>query len=356
MAIRTHPCPNAADGRVGDTPLYGRDTRVRPRGVFVSRVWSEIFRCGKLRGLMSDPHPAICLVCGESRSRLRYQITRFQVLQCSGCEQIFLYPLPSEREIQLLFAQLYATGGGSLPELESYYGFCFNDSPDNPLVQLYQQWLDRIEDQHRPGRLLDVGSGTGLFLAIAARRGWEVYGIDDSSEASQVARDRFGLDLWVGDFADFESRGLCFDVITGWDIIEHTRRPVELLETMRRCLSPGGSFVLSTPDQASILDLIAGALYRLTRGRSTAALEKFYIEQHFLYFTQTSLDRALDRAGLEVTNMQAEITDLRRLTLNPLMRGILIFLFFVARHTGLENRIFAMARAKVESAGSEAHD
>ncbi len=292
---------------------------------------------------MTEPVRAACLVCGDPAPRVRYRITRFRVLQCTACDQVFLDPLPSELEIQELFAELYATGGGSVPELKSYYGFCFDDEPSNPLVQLYEHWLDRIEEVHPRGSILDVGSGTGLFLTCARRRGWEVFGIDDSRAAIDFARDRFDLDLWVGDFADFKSRGMRFDVITGWDIIEHSRTPVALLETMRECLAPGGSIVLSTPDQHSILDVIAGAFYRLSGGRMTAALEKFYIEQHFLYFTQITLAQAFERAGLKTTVMEAEVTDLRRLTLNPVMRGILYGMFFVSRLTGLENRIFAMA-------------
>jgi hypothetical protein len=37
------------------------------------------------------------------------------------------------------------------------------------------------------------------------------------------------------------------------------------------------------------------------------------------------------------------VTDLRRLTLNPVMRLILVAMFAVAKQTGLENRILAMA-------------
>lgn len=297
---------------------------------------------------MPNDTAAVCLVCGDTSPRLRYQITRFQVLECSECTQIYLHPLPDEQEIHELFAELYATGGGSVPELKSYYGFCYDDRPENPLVQLYESWLDKIEARHARGSLLDVGSGTGLFLALAQRRGWDVYGIDSSLEATDYAREHFGLDLWVGDFADFRTRGQRFDVITGWDIIEHSREPIALLEAMRSCLSQGGSVVLSTPDQHSVLDVIAGAIYRTTAGHSTRALEKFYIEQHFLYFTQTTLSNAFERAGLTVSAIEPEVTDLRRLTLNPVMRGILLAMFAVAKRTGLENRIFAMARARDE--------
>ncbi len=294
---------------------------------------------------MSETNSAVCLVCGDTSPQLRYQITRFQVLECTRCAQIYLHPLPTKREIHALFSELYATGGGSVPELESYYGFCYDDSPANPLVELYEHWLIKIEEHHRPGTILDVGSGTGLFLATAKRRGWETYGIDDSVEATDYAREHFGLDLWVGDFTEFESRNQRFDVITGWDIIEHSRDPVGLLKVMRQSLAPGGSVALSTPDQHSILDVIAGAFYRVGAGRWTAALEKFYIEQHFLYFTPKTLTQAFDFAGLDVTVLEPEVTDLRRLTLNPLMRSILVCLLFLSRHTGLENRIFAMARA-----------
>ncbi len=294
---------------------------------------------------MPEANSAVCLVCGDTSPHLQYQITRFQVLKCTRCSQVYLHPLPSEQEIHELFRELYATGGGSVPELKSYYDFCYDDSPTNPLVQLYETWLAKIEAHHRPGTLLDVGSGTGLFLAVARRRGWEPYGIDGSVEATDYAREHFGLDLWVGDFADFASRGQRFDVITGWDIIEHSRDPVNLLKTMRQCLATGGHVALSTPNQHSILDVIAGAFYRLSGGRMTAALEKFYIEQHFLYFSPRTLTHALDLAGLEVTGLEPEVTDLRRLTLSPGMHSILVFLFFLSRRFGLENRIFAMARS-----------
>ena len=298
---------------------------------------------------MSEAPPPRCPVCSDTNPRQRYQITRFQILECPGCAQIYLYPLPSPEEIQEMFAQLYTTGDGSVPELKSYYGFCYDDEPGNPLVQLYESWLAEIEKHRRPGTILDVGCGTGLFLSAARRRGWEPFGIDDSEEATSYARDHFGLDLWVGDFADFSSEGRKFDVITGWDIIEHAREPVQLLEAMRRSLAPGGFIGLSTPNQKSILDVLAGSFYHLTAGRFTAPLEKFYIEQHFLYFTPQTLDQALRLADLEVVEMKREVTDLRRLTLSPFMRMALQSLFMVARGLGLENRLFTIAKAPEDS-------
>jgi SAM-dependent methyltransferase len=294
---------------------------------------------------MSHASPPRCPICGDTDPEQRYKITRFQVLGCRSCDQVYLYPLPSPDEIKRMFAQLYTTGEGSVPELRSYYGFCYRDDPSNPLVQLYESWLSKLERHQKPGRILDVGCGTGLFLAAARRRGWEPFGIDDSEEATEYAREHFGLDVWVGDFADFAAEGRSFDVITGWDIIEHAREPLELLTAMRECLAPDGLVALSTPNQRSILDLIAGALYRVSGGRVTAPLEKFYIEQHFLYYTPDTLSNSLSRSGFEVVEMKRELTDLRRLTLSLPMHAALSLLFVVARAMRLENRIFTVARA-----------
>jgi SAM-dependent methyltransferase len=303
------------------------------------------FALWQTRRPLSAATDATCLICGSARTVLRYRITRFDVMKCSDCTQIFLHPLPSPDEIRTLFESLYTTGDGSVPELKDYYGFCFDDEPGNPLVQQYELWLDKIERIRPPGRVLDVGCGTGLFLSVARRRGWQPFGVDESLEATNHARNHFGLDPWVGEFASFADNGERFDLVTGWDVIEHSRDPVDLVRSVRRCLAPDGLLSLSTPNQRSILDLIAGPLYHLSGGRITGPLEKFYIEQHFLYFTPDTLTSCLERAGLAVVRLDLELTDLRRLSISPVVRFGLESMFVAARLLGRQNRLFVIARS-----------
>ncbi len=286
-----------------------------------------------------------CLVCESPSAETVYRITRFRVLRCAACSVVYLWPLLTEEEVQELFSGLYTSGEGSVPELRDYYGFCYEDDPQNPLVQLYESWLARLEREREPGRLLDVGCGTGLFLAVARRRGWETFGVDECPEALAHARDHFGLQVWEGSFDELGLEGKTFDAITLWDIIEHARAPVDLLCGIRARLSPDGLVGLSTPNRRSVLDVVAGALYRLSGGRLTTPLEKFYIEQHFLYFDPETLASTLARADLQLVAQARELTDLRRLHLSPAKRMVLETLFAAARVTGLENRLFALARA-----------
>jgi 2-polyprenyl-3-methyl-5-hydroxy-6-metoxy-1,4-benzoquinol methylase len=303
-----------------------------------------------------DPHTpdgdARCAVCGSSQAALRYRITDFRVYGCRACGLVYLWPQLTDEQVREMFTRLYTEGEGSVPELKTYYDYTYEDRPDNPLVQQYERWLDALERHRAPGRILDIGCGTGLFLAVARRRGWRPHGVDDCAEATQHARDHFGLDVWDGQFTDFVDDRQHFDAISMWDIIEHSRDPVGLLRAARKVLAEGGVLGISTPNQRSVLDIVAGALYHLSGGRLTRPLEKFYIEQHFLYFSPHTLRDALDRAGLEAADLVQEETDLRRLHLSPATRLVLQTLFAAGRLSGLQNRLFAIARVAASDAAA----
>jgi len=287
---------------------------------------------------------ASCLVCGARQGRQLYQLPRFEIRRCAACDQVFLFPLPSEAEVSEMFAQLYRDGRGSVPELRDYYASCFDASPASPVADMCRSWLQALSRYASGGRLLDIGCGTGIFCHTARGFGWEPHGIDAATEAVTFARTRYGLDVQHGDFETLELEGEAFDLVTMWDVIEHSRAPRALMEAAARCLKPGGLLALSTPNQRNIMDVVAKLLYRLTRRRVTGPLQKFYLIEHFLYFSSRTLERLLADAGFELLEMRRELTDLRRLTLHPFVRIGLRMLFAISRPLKLENRLFAISR------------
>jgi SAM-dependent methyltransferase len=297
---------------------------------------------GRARASHGD---ARCLVCRAARAELLYRLARFDILRCTACAQVFLHPLPPEAEIAALFARLYRDGEGSVPELRGYYAACFDTSPAGPVARLSRSWLEALARHASGGRLLDIGCGTGIFCHVARDYGWVSTGIDEAEEAVAFARDRYGLDVRIGSFETLALESRAFDLVTMWDVIEHSRDPCRLLEAAARSLRPGGLLGLSTPNQRNIMEAVAGPLYRFSGGRVRGPLQKFYLLEHFLYFTPDTLAGLLGRVGFEVLELRLEHTDLGRLTLHPLVRLGLALLFAVARPLGLENRLFVIARA-----------
>ena len=102
-------------------------------------------------------------------------------------------------------------------------------------------WLPAVPD----GRLLDVGCGSGLFLARMRALGWQVCGVEPDSEAARIGRERYGLDI-RSTVEDLESEW--FDAVTLHHVIEHLPDPLAVLTKVRRRLRPEGRLVVVTPN------------------------------------------------------------------------------------------------------------
>ena len=93
-----------------------------------------------------------------------------------------------------------------------------------------------------PGRLLDVGCGTGARTAGLAERGWDVTGVDLSADMLRRARER-GLDVIQADAAVLPFDDATFDaVVSTWT---HTDVPdfAAVVREVARVLQPSGPFV-----------------------------------------------------------------------------------------------------------------
>lgn len=100
---------------------------------------------------------------------------------------------------------------------------------------------------HSSPRILEVGCGDGLLLALLSVLGFDSYlGIDISSEALRRAR-ALGIDearLEIADMDEWESAEQ-FDVIILNESLYYSRRPVQLLQKIARWLVPGGALIVS---------------------------------------------------------------------------------------------------------------
>ena len=93
-----------------------------------------------------------------------------------------------------------------------------------------------------PGRLLDVGCGTGGHTAAFAQRGWNVVGIDVSDDLLDRARSR-GIEVVNADAASLPFPDQAFDaVVSMWTHTDVDDFAAAVREA-RRVLRPAGSFV-----------------------------------------------------------------------------------------------------------------
>ncbi|MBN2257519.1 MAG: class I SAM-dependent methyltransferase [Anaerolineaceae bacterium] len=140
--------------------------------------------------------------------------------------------------------------------------------------------------EKRKGTILDIGCSTGVFIDGMRARGWDVFGIDINKEAISHARDRFGLNVFQGDLLDTKFNPGQFDVVTAWDVLEHTYNPIKVLVRIHDLLNDDGVLILRIPNWESIDRII---------------FQKYWIgydtPRHLFVFTRTVLHSMLEKAG-----------------------------------------------------------
>ena len=96
--------------------------------------------------------------------------------------------------------------------------------------------------------MLDVGTANGSFLKVAKDAGWDVAGCEPNLWMTEWCRKNYGITVTAGTLFDGHYRDEEFDIITFWDVLEHTADPMKNLQECMRILRPGGLLVLNYPD------------------------------------------------------------------------------------------------------------
>jgi SAM-dependent methyltransferase len=118
-----------------------------------------------------------------------------------------------------------------------------------PLEALVAEEIERFGIH---GPFLDVGAGTGIWVAIVERAGELACGVDVLPEVLLAGRERYGLrSLLIGEATRLPFRSATFRWIQLREVIEHVDREQGrmLLAELRRLLAPGGTLRLTTPNR-----------------------------------------------------------------------------------------------------------
>jgi 2-polyprenyl-3-methyl-5-hydroxy-6-metoxy-1,4-benzoquinol methylase len=194
----------------------------------------------------------VCNLCGSARSDPVYTLTdtlykipgQFTLRRCQECGLMYLSPRPTPESIKDYYPPEYSAHRWIAPEDES---------------SALMAWMRRRKLIKRRcmierysgfdgGRVLDVGCATGIFLHEMQLAGWQATGVEPNVEAAAYARQRFGLEVFEGMLDGVPFPKASFDVVTFWDVLEHTYSAVDDLTKVARLIRPGGLLVITVPN------------------------------------------------------------------------------------------------------------
>ena len=192
-------------------------------------------------------------------------------------------------------------GSYGMNDKKRYHGKIDLTARNASHTQMYEFVVDAARPPH--ARVLEVGCATGFFGEVLKERGYEVWGVEISSEQAAEAERRLDR-VYRGDIESFlrsdEARRVRFDVILFGDVLEHLDRPLDTLASCAAILAPEGAIVASVPNVAHL-----AVRLMLLEGRWEYAPFGILDDTHLRFFTRRSVIDLFTRAGYVVHGMDA---------------------------------------------------
>lgn len=219
-----------------------------------------------------------CPLCRTTASKTVIEENGYTGRQCDICGLIYISPRPSRDEME----ELYARGNAHLsPEF-------FIGNARSVTARLNARHDVSLMTRHvTNGSLLEIGPGSGSFLASARAHGFSVYGVELNPRQAQFIRDVRGIPCSTSLPGARDLGPSEFDVIYHCDVLSHFYDPLGEMRAINALIRPGGLQIFET---GNLGDVDHGEFRRI---------RTFQYPDHLFFYSERSILALLRETGFE---------------------------------------------------------
>jgi SAM-dependent methyltransferase len=201
--------------------------------------------------------------------------------RCSACDVVFLDPAPTARFLEDAYDDSYY----------SYQPFSMRKPWQRLLRRIAGYNLGETGDPRfaAPGRVLDIGCGSGEFLWKMKAAGWETHGVEISARAAESGNRMHDLRIQAGTMATATLPAAYFDYVRLNHSFEHILDPHETLDSIGRVLADAGLLFIGVPNVDGVAPRVFGK-YWWNLGPPV----------HPFNYSKRALRRLLEQHGFEI--------------------------------------------------------
>ena len=205
---------------------------------------------------------------------------KFDIVACEQCNFKFTNPRPDAAHIGEYYQSQdyvsHANKGNSLINIIYKIARSFTL---NGKIQLINSVADK-------GHLLDIGCGTGHFLAAAKKDGWQITGVEPDDQARAIAQKEAAQNIHQ-ELPDKLPQK--YDVVTMWHVLEHIPDLNSFIKKLLGHIHDTSTLVIAVPNYKS---------YDAQHYKEEWAA--YDVPRHLYHFDQNTMSALMGKYGLKV--------------------------------------------------------
>jgi len=212
----------------------------------------------------------------------------FTIVKCKSCGFKYTNPRPSEIELGGYYKSDEYISHSDIQKglVNRLYHFVRKYTLIKKL-QLVARLTAAVMDNNSKN-ILDIGCGTGAFLDVCNKAGFNCLGIEPDPDARKIALNKYGVKV-MGEEELMNLPNETFDLITLWHVLEHVPRLNERIEKIKVLLKPMGRVIVAVPNCSSY----DAKYYK----HFWAAYD---VPRHLYHFTPEDISRLFVKNGMKV--------------------------------------------------------
>jgi SAM-dependent methyltransferase len=238
-----------------------------------------------------------CPLCSGSltpifatRDHLRpHDETLYEVGWCSPCSYGGVLGPQSPDQVRSFYQVPYYTHRSAIEAQTRYSLF---ERVRSHLAWRRDRGTELSASEGTGGTLLDIGCGSGSNMAMFAKAGMIVTGVEPDYKAREVASNIGPVFDGTAEAIPQELFGKTFDTVLFSHVLEHCIDPAVALLNARRLIAPAGRLIVEVPNNAAVGFTIFKHLWPWTD-----------VPRHLHFFTEPSLHKLLRSAGFNPTKV-----------------------------------------------------
>jgi 2-polyprenyl-3-methyl-5-hydroxy-6-metoxy-1,4-benzoquinol methylase len=222
------------------------------------------------------------------KGKIIFTAENTHVIDCKTCGFAHVNPLPRIAELNEFYEKRF------YQDVKTSYFSDYERDEDWWAIN-YEWMIEELLRQNKnkaSAKLLDIGSGPGLFLKVAQSKGLDAVGIEPSKEAYAYSIKKHKCNVMNTTLEKLDKSIGKFDYVHSSLVLEHILDPLAFIKKSKSLLNKNGLLSIVVPNDFNPVQKIMQQL-----GKNEWWVSPF---QHLNYFNRKTIKKLFEKAGLEV--------------------------------------------------------